>query len=142
MTLAQKKIELVTALSGIRNPQQRLSWLIERARQSPPLPPDLKNDANKIEGCLSNLWLMAEFKDGACHFVADSDSQIMKAVAGLLCELYSGQPPEAILSLDPSFLGPLGITQHLTQNRRNGLTRVWEKIRVFAEAQSQPIVRP
>jgi len=62
----------------------------------------------------------------------DSDSLVVKAIAGLLCDFYSGQPPAEILAHDPRFLAPLGITQHLTPNRRNALAKIWERIRQFA----------
>jgi cysteine desulfuration protein SufE len=75
----------------------------------------------------------SEFREGRCFFVCDSDSLVVKAVAGLLCEFYSGQPPAEILAHDPAFLAPFGITQHLTPNRRNALARVWEHIENFAE---------
>ena len=60
---------------------------------------------------------------------------IMKGIAVMLCEFYSGQTPEEIAAIDPSFLREVGITQHLTPNRRNGLARIWERIRAFAVAQ-------
>ncbi len=130
--LTTKQRELTAALEAIPNGQQRLAWLVERARLAPGLAEHLKSEKFHVEGCLSRLWLVCEFHQGRCSFRADSDSLIVKAVAGLLCDLYSGQTPGDILGHDPSFLGPLGITQHLTQNRRNGLAKVWERIRTFA----------
>jgi cysteine desulfuration protein SufE len=78
--------------------------------------------------------LVPTFKGGKCHFQTDSDSAIMKGIAVMLCEFYSNQTPEEIVTLDPSFLSQVGITQHLTPNRRNGLARIWEKIRDFAQS--------
>jgi len=83
------------------------------------------------------LWLVAEARDGCCHFACDSDSLVVKAIAGLLCELYSGETPVEILAHDPQFLAPLGITQHLTPNRRNALAKVWDHIRQFAAKAGQ-----
>jgi cysteine desulfuration protein SufE len=91
-------------------------------------------DANLVSGCLAKLWLVAEFHAGRCVFACDSDSLVVKAIAGLLCEFYSGHAPAEILAHDPQFLAPLGITQHLTPNRRNALSKVWDRIRQFAEA--------
>jgi cysteine desulfuration protein SufE len=108
--------------------------LVERAKKLPPLAPELRVEKNLLAGCLAKLWLAAEFRDGKCFFACDSDSLVVKAVAGLLCDFYSGQPPAEILAHDPQFLAPLGITQHLTPNRRNALAKVWEQIRQFAEA--------
>jgi cysteine desulfuration protein SufE len=134
MKLAEKQLQLTAELAALKNGQDRLARLVEKARHRPPLAPEQRVDANLIPGCLARLWLVAEFRDGGCFFACDSDSLIVKAIAGLLCEFYSGQAPAEILAHDPKFLGPLGITQHLTPNRRNALPKVWERIRQFAEA--------
>ena len=134
----QREQALLERLTAISDPQQRLALLVEQARKRTPLPEGQKLDANKIEGCLSNLWFVASYEAGFCQFKSDSDSLIVRAIAGLLCDLYSGLPPAEVLTGDPGILSRAGITQHLTQNRRNGLGRVWEKIRTFAEQQVAP----
>ena len=78
---------------------------------------------------------MPEFKDGLCYYRSDSDSPITQGVANLLCELYSGHTPDEVLSVDPVFLSEVGITQHLSSNRRNGLSNVTAKILGYAELQ-------
>jgi cysteine desulfuration protein SufE len=133
MNLAEKQIQLTAELAALKSGQDRLGCLVKKAKQRPPLPADQRLDANLIPGCLAKLWFVPRFHNGACFFACDSDSLIVKAIAGLLCEFYSGQPPAEILVHDPAFLGPLGITQHLTPNRRNALSRVWQRIREFAE---------
>jgi cysteine desulfuration protein SufE len=115
--------------------QDRLALLVERAKKMPPLTPDQRAPGNLIPGCLAKLWFVSQFRDGRCFFACDSYSLIVKAIAGLLCEFYSGHTPAEILAHDPAFLAPLGITQHLTPNRRNALSKVWETIRQFAERQ-------
>ena len=133
MNLAEKQVELTAELTGLKNGQDRLASLVQKARARPVLGPEQRVDANLIPGCLAKLWLVAEMRNGGCVFACDSDSLVVKAVGGLLCEFYSGQAPREILAHDPSFLAPLGISQHLTPNRRNALSRVWEHIRQFAE---------
>ena len=133
MNLAEKQSELTQQLSAVKSGQDRLALLVERAKQLPPLPADLRVAQHLIPGCLAKLWFVPQFRDGRCFFTCDSDSLVVKAIAGLLCEFYSGQPPAEILARDPAFLAPLGITQHLTPNRRNALARVWDHIRQFAE---------
>jgi cysteine desulfuration protein SufE len=137
MTLAEKQRELEATLARLKDGQERLAWLVEQARRRPLLPAELRKEAHRVEGCLVRLWFVPEFREGRCWFRAESDSLIVKAIAGLLCDLYSGQAPEEIVAHHPRFLGELGITQHLTPNRRNGLSRVWEKIRGFAQGQLQ-----
>ena len=130
--LAEKKARLVAELTAIRDSQERFSWLVQRARQLPSLDLSDKADANRVSGCDANLWILREFHGGQCFYRCDSDSQVVKAVAGLLCEFYSGATPNDIVSTDASFLYGFGIRQHLTANRRNALSRVWEVIRDFA----------
>ena len=140
LTLEEKKTVLAASLAGIRDPQKRLAWLIARNADVPPMPPGLKIDANRVPGCLTKLWLVKEMRLGQCQFRSDSDSKIVRAVAGLICDVYSDQSPGDILSFGSAFLGELGIKQLLTQNRQNGLSRLWEEIRGFADAQASPRV--
>ena len=133
--LAAKRDALLAQLGGFRHPQERLQWLVEQARLRPPLAAELKTDAHRVPGCLANLWVVAEKRAGRCHFQCDSDSQIVRAVAGLLCDFYSDAAPTEIVALPPDFLEQVGINQHLTANRRNVLSRVWERIRSFAAEQ-------
>jgi cysteine desulfuration protein SufE len=135
MTLAEKQQQLSAQLAPLPNVQQRLNFLVDQARSRPPLPPELCVEAHRVPGCLARLWFLAEAREGRCWFLAESDSLIIKATAGLLCELYSGHTPEEILAHDPSFLAQFGIHQHLTPNRRNSLSRIWTEIQAFAKAQ-------
>ena len=132
MTLLAKQRDLVAALAAIKDGQERFAWLIAKGKTQPPMPASLKSDAHRVEGCLSKLWFVPEHREGRCYFQADGDSLIAKAIAGLLCDFYSGSRPREILEIDPSFLGHLGISQHLTPNRRNSLSKVYERIHTFA----------
>ena len=132
MNLAEKQVELTARLVALKNGQDRFALLVELAKKRPPSADGLRVDEHLIPGCLAKLWFVPQFRDGQCFFACDSDSLVVKAVAGLLCEFYSGHPPVEILAHDPGFLAPLGITQHLTPNRRNALAKVWDRIRQFA----------
>lgn len=134
MTLAEKQAQLTAQLSALKNGQDRLALLVEEAKKIPALPSELRVEGNLIPGCLAKLWFVGQYDNGKCFFVCDSDSLVVKAIAGLLCKFYSGHEPGEILVHDPKFLAPLGITQHLTPNRRNALGKVWERIQQFAEA--------
>lgn len=138
MPLAQKKTELIASLSGIRDPQERFAFVIELGKRQPPLPAEFKSDAFRLHGCLAKLWFVPEFRDGKCYFRADADSQVVKAITSILCSLYSGESPDEILDSDPAFLAQVGITQHLSPNRRNALSHVWENIRDFAKQHRGP----
>ena len=138
MKLAEKQAQLTAQLAVLKNGQDRLALLVEQAKKIASLPPESRMEENLIPGCLAKLWFMARFEAGKCFFTCDSDSLVVKAIAGLLCDFYSGYGPAEILAHDPKFLAPFGITQHLTPNRRNALGKVWERIQLFAGNASQP----
>lgn len=139
MTLLEKKEQVTTVLSKIKDPQERFAYVIDLGKRQPPLNPELKVEAHRIQGCLAKLWLVAECRNGKCSFRTDGDSLIVRAIASMLCDFYSGHTPDEILSVDPSFLAGVGITQHLSANRRNALSRVWDRIREFALAHRGPV---
>ena len=133
MTLLEKRDALLAEFAHLTDHQQRLNRLIELARARPPLDVAWRTDDRLMTGCLSRLWFISRFQDGCCHFQSDSDSLIVKAIAGLLCDFYSGQTPEEILTVEPTFLAQIGLTQHITPNRRHTLARIRENIRAFAQ---------
>jgi cysteine desulfuration protein SufE len=133
-SLNDKKDELLAELALFPDPLARLEYLIDEARAMESLPPDLCTEDRLVEGCMSNLWFLAERRDGRCWFRCQADSLVVKSIAGLLCRFYSGAAPAEILALDPSFLREAGITEHLSTNRRNALTKVWSRIRTCAES--------
>ncbi|MEY2409801.1 MAG: cysteine desulfuration protein SufE, partial [Verrucomicrobiota bacterium] len=141
VTLQRKQQQLVAELAGLDNTQARLAWLIERARERPLLPASQRVDAHRVEGCLSQLWFVPHFRKGHCWFQSESDSLFVKALAGLLCDFYSGHTPEEIATHDAAFLEKLGFSHHLTPHRRNTLGRVWDKIQDFARQHQTPTVR-
>lgn len=133
MSIEEKKAQIMDELSAIEDSMERLAYIIDLAKEDEPLEDEYKNDTFRIEGCMSALWLVPEFKDGRCSYRSDSDSAITKGVSSLLCWLYSDCTPEEVLSVDSSFLADVGVTQHISHNRRNGLSQVNAKIKGFAE---------
>ncbi|MEC7401281.1 MAG: SufE family protein [Verrucomicrobiota bacterium] len=135
MSIEDKRDQLVEELIPFEDHLERLTYVIDRAKDLPGLEDAYKIDTFLIKGCVSQLWIFPSFSDGKCNFQADSEASITKGTASLLCELYSGETPEDVLRLEPDFLGEVGITQHLSPNRRNGLTGVREKIKAYAQMQ-------
>ena len=135
MSIEEKRDQMVEELSPFEDHLERLTYVIDRAKDLPGLEDDFKIDTFLIKGCVSQLWVFPTFKEGKCFYQADSDASITKGTASLLCDLYSGENPEDIVRLEPDFLGDVGITQHLSPNRRNGLTGVREKIKAYAQMQ-------
>lgn len=134
MNLAEKKNALVEEINLIPDPYERLGYIVDRGKKAEGLSDDLRIDSFKIAGCMSQLWVVPEFKEGLCHYHSESDSAIVKGIASLLCDFYSDAKPEEIVETDADFLGEVGITQHLSPNRRNGLSRIVESIQRFAQS--------
>jgi len=134
MTLKDKQDTLVEEITLIPDAYERLGYIVERGKKAPGLTDDLRLDTFKIEGCMSQLWVVPEYKDKKCYYRSESDSAIVKGIAELLCEFYSDASPNDIVETDAEFLGQVGITQHLSPNRRNGLSRIVESIQRFAKS--------
>ena len=135
MSIEEKRDQIVEELIPFEDHLERLTYVIDRAKDNPGLDEEYKIDTFLIKGCVSQLWIFPSFVDGKCHYQADSEASITKGTASLLCDLYSGESPADIISLEPDFLSDVGITQHLSPNRRNGLTGVREKIKAYAQMQ-------
>jgi cysteine desulfuration protein SufE len=134
MTLSEKRQALLEELSPFEDPRERFQYIIDRAKTAPGLVETERLPQRLVEGCTSNLWLVPVFEDGVCQFHSDADAVITKGIATLVCEFYSGATPPEVLTTGTDFLGEVGITQHLSPNRRNGLSNLVAKIRAFAEA--------
>ena len=134
MTLKEKQDTLVEEITLIPDAYERLGYIVDRGKKAEGLTEDLRIDSFKIEGCMSQLWVVPAFKGGRCHFRSESDSAIVKGNAELLCDFYSEAKPEEVIATDAEFLGEVGITQHLSPNRRNGLSRIVEAIQHFAQS--------
>jgi cysteine desulfuration protein SufE len=134
MTLKQKKDALVEEITLIPDAYERLGYIVDRGKKADGLTEDLRIDSFKIEGCMSQLWVVPAYKGGLCSFKSESDSAIVKGIASLLCDFYSEAKPDDIRKTDADFLSEVGITQHLSPNRRNGLSRIVESIQHFAKS--------
>lgn len=132
-SLDEKRRELVEELGLIEDPHERLGYIIDRGRMFPALDEPFRTEVFRIEGCMSMLWMVPEMKAGRCYFRADADSAITKGIASLVCEFYSEALPSEVVAHDTGFLGEVGVTQHLSPNRRNGLANIEQKIHGFAQ---------
>jgi cysteine desulfuration protein SufE len=116
----------------------RYSYLIDLGRKLPVLPHDYKTDAYKVRGCMSQVWMVPGHPSGAPEkfaFAADSDASIVKGLIAVLGILFSGQTPEAIAKIDvDQAFRTLGLDQHISPSRRNGLVSMVEKIKGYAKA--------
>ncbi len=114
---------------------ERYKYLIDLGRALPPYPEDRRDDAHKVKGCASQVWLDPRRVDGRLDFAGDSDAHIVKGLVALLIALYSGRTPEEILDIDAATaLAPLDLSAHLTPQRSNGLASMAARIRAIASA--------
>ncbi len=110
----------------------RYQELIHLGRELAPYPEDKREEKFKVKGCQSQVWLYPEFKDGRVYFYGDSDALLVKGIVGLLVSVYSDATPDEILSTKPEFLKEVGITEHLSMNRSNGLAAMMKQIQMYA----------
>ncbi|HVZ64263.1 MAG TPA: SufE family protein [Lacunisphaera sp.] len=132
VTLAEKHRQLVEDYSLIDDPQERLAAVVDAARRMPPLDAIHRTERNRVPGCVSQAWLVAEVRDGRCHFRADADSPLVRGLVKLLCDFYSGATPLEVTMTEPNLLDELGLARNLSATRLNGLRSVRAKIREFA----------
>lgn len=110
----------------------RYQYLIDLGRKLPEFPESLQRDENKIKGCQSQVWFVADRRDGRLEFRATSDAAIVSGLIALLLRIYSGRRPEDILDASPDFVAALELEQHLSPTRSNGLASMLKAIRAFA----------
>lgn len=114
----------------------RYKYLIDLGRSLEPYPEEYRDDAHKVRGCASQVWLHADVSDGGVELQGDSDAHIVKGLVALLIALYSGQPASDMLNLDPeAALQPFDLSAHLTPQRSNGLHAMITRIRAIAQEQ-------
>jgi len=114
--------------------EDRYKHLIELGKKMPPMKEEYKIPENLIKGCQSQVWLHAELVGDKILFSADSDASIVKGIVALLIEVYSNSSPDEILSTKPTFLEDIGLREHLSMSRANGLTSMVKQISFFAMA--------
>lgn len=131
MTVQEKQAGLVEDLRIIEDVQERLGAVVSRAAKRS-LPPEQRVDANRVPGCVSNVWLAPEVSDGRCHFAFDADSPMVKGLVGLLCEVYEGGTPADVAATEPGLWEPLRFHKLLSPTRLNGLAAVRARIKSFA----------
>ena len=112
--------------------EDRYKELIHLGKELPAYPEDKRDEKYKVKGCQSQVWLFPELKDSRVYFHADSDAILVKGIVAILTSVYSNATPDDILSTKPDFLGEVGITEHLSMNRSNGLAAMMKQIQMYA----------
>ncbi len=135
MTINETQDEIIAEFSDFDDWMDRYQLLIDLGNEQPPLDEAYKTDQNLIEGCQSRVWLQADLMaDGAIRFQAESDALIVKGIIALLIKVLSGHTPDEILSADLYFIDRIGLKEHLSPTRSNGLLAMVKQMRMYALA--------
>ena len=134
MTIQQRQQELIDEFADIDDWMDRYGYIIDMGNALPPIDEKLKTPDRLIEGCQSRVWLDAEFRDGKVYYVAYSDALIVKGMISMLVSVLSGHTPDEILDAKLNFIDEIGLAEHLSPTRSNGLLAMVKQMRLYALA--------
>jgi cysteine desulfuration protein SufE len=134
MTIKEIQNEIVDEFSMFDDWMERYEYIIELGKGLPIIEESYKTEDNIIKGCQSKVWVHAEEKDGKVVFSADSDAILTKGIIAILIRAFSNQTPAAILEANTDFVDEIGLKEHLSATRANGLVSMIKKIKMYAVA--------
>lgn len=134
MTINEAQDEVIEEFSDFTDWMDKYQLLIDLGNEQEPLDNKYKTESNLIEGCQSRVWLQADYVDGKIIFTAESDALIVKGIIALLIRVLSGHTPQEILAADLYFIDQIGLKEHLSPTRSNGLLAMVKQIRMYALA--------
>ncbi len=134
MTIQEIQEELVDEFSMFDDWMQRYEYIIELGKSLPLINEEYKTEENIISGCQSKVWVNGEETDGKIVFTADSDAILTKGIIAILIRIFSNQTPQAILDANTDFIDEIGLKEHLSPTRANGLVSMIKKIKMYALA--------
>ena len=133
-TIKELQDEVIEEFSDFDDWMDKYQLLIDHGNEQEPLAPEYKNDQNLIDGCQSRVWLQADLVDGKVEFQAESDALIVKGIIALLIKVVSGHTPDEILENELYFIEAIGLKDHLSPTRSNGLLAMVKQMRMYALA--------
>ena len=134
MTINESQDEVIEEFEGFSDWMDRYQMLIDLGNDLEPLDPKYKAESTLIDGCQSRVWLQCDYEDGKLVFTADSDALITKGIIALLIQVLSGHTPDEIINADLYFIDRIGLKDHLSPTRSNGLLSMVKQIRMYALA--------
>ncbi len=134
MSINEIQDDIIAEFSDFDDWMDRYQLLIDMGSEQPPLDEQYKTEQNLIDGCQSRVWLQADFIDGMVHFRAESDALIVKGIVALLVRVLSGHTPQEILDADLYFIDRIGLREHLSPTRSNGLGAMLKQMKMYALA--------
>lgn len=134
MTINERQDEIIEEFEGFDDWMDKYQLLIDLGNEQMPLDEKYKTENNLIDGCQSRVWLQADFEDGKIRFTAESDALIVKGIVALLIRVLSDSTPQEILDADLYFIERIGLKEHLSPTRSNGLVAMVKQMRMYALA--------
>lgn len=139
MNIQQRVESLKEEFNQFSSWEDRYAHIIKMGKELPTFPEEYRLEDNKVRGCQSQVWLFPELKEGRVVYHADSDASIVKGIISLLLQVYSNSTPEEILAVKPEWLDDIGLRQHLSMSRANGLSSMLKQISMYALAMQAKI---
>jgi len=134
MTINEIQDEIIEEFSGLDDWMDKYQLLIDLGNEQTSLDEQYKTESNLIDGCQSRVWLQADYENGVIHFSAESDALIVKGIVSLLIRVLSDHTPKEILDANLYFIDEIGLKEHLSPTRSNGLLAMIKQIRSYALA--------
>lgn len=134
MTIEESQQEIIEEFSEMDDWMDRYQLLIDMGEEQTPLPAEEKNESNLIDGCQSRVWIVCNEQDGRLHFRAESDALIVKGIIALLIRVINDHTPQEILNAKLHFIDDIGLREHLSPTRSNGLLAMIKQINFYALA--------
>ena len=132
MTINEIQDEIIEEFNAFDDWMDKYSLIIDMGNNLTPLDDQYKNNQNLIEGCQSRVWITAQMKDGKVHFEGESDAIIVKGIVSLLFRVLNNQTPNDILNNELYFIKEIGLQEHLSPTRSNGLVSMLKQMKLFA----------
>lgn len=132
--IQEKQLQIIKEFKALGDWTERYKHIIKQGRNLEPLDEEHKIEDNLVRGCQSQVWLHTHLKDGKVIFEADSDAAITKGLVALMVRFYSGHDPETIIETSPDFIKKIGMEQHLSPTRSNGLASMVKQMKIYAMA--------
>ena len=133
-TIEEIEQEIIEEFSLFDSWDDKYEYIIDLGKKLPVLEDQYRKDENRVRGCQSTVWLVADYKDGKIYYKADSDAMIVKGLISMLIRVLSGQTPDEILNAKLDFIREIGMMNHLAQTRSNGLLAMVKQMKNYALA--------
>ncbi len=134
MTIQEQETEIIAEFELFDDWMDKYNYIIDLGKSLPPFNTKFKQDKYLIKGCQAQVWLHPSFEEGNVYFTADSDALITKGIVALLIRVLSGQPTSSIVNSELGFINQIGLKDHLSQTRSNGLSNMIKQMKLYALA--------